>query len=78
MSKVFLPKRRGYHIVVDGNLVKQNVTADMSDSVVNVKYVKDQQGLITSCKLNEIVIKRGRGFLSLFLFTICKIKMKVS
>ena len=41
MSKVFLPKRRGYHIVVDGNLVKQNVTADMSDSVVNVKYVKD-------------------------------------
>lgn len=41
MSKVFLPKRRGYHNVVNGNLAKQNVTADMSDSVVNVEYVKD-------------------------------------
>lgn len=41
MNKVFLPKRHGYHIVVDGDLAKQNVTADMSDLVVNIKYVKD-------------------------------------
>ena len=40
-NHLFVPERHGYHIVVDGNLVKQNVTADMSDSVVNVKYVKD-------------------------------------
>lgn len=41
MNKVFLPKHRGYHIVVDGDLAKVNVMADMSDLVVNVKYVKD-------------------------------------
>lgn len=41
MSKVFLPKRAGYHIVINGDLAKQSVTADMSDAVVNVKYVKD-------------------------------------
>lgn len=41
MNNVFLPKRHGYHVVIDGDMVKKNVTADMSDSVVNVKYVKD-------------------------------------
>lgn len=41
MNNVFLPKRYGYHVVIDGDMAKKNVTADMSDSVVNVKYVKD-------------------------------------
>lgn len=41
LNKVFLPKRHGYHIVVDGDLAKQTVTANLRDSVVNVKYVKD-------------------------------------
>lgn len=41
MNKVFLPKRHGYHIVIDGDLAKMNVTADMSNLAVNAKYVKD-------------------------------------
>lgn len=40
-NKVFLPKRHGYHLVMDNDLAKLNVTADMRDLVVNVKYVKD-------------------------------------
>lgn len=40
-NKVFLPKRHGYHLVIDNKLVKMNVTGDMRDAMVNVKYVKD-------------------------------------
>lgn len=40
-NKIFIPKRHGYYIVVDGDLSKQNVTADMSDSVIEIKYVKN-------------------------------------
>ena len=40
-NKVFLPKRHGYHLVIDNDLAKMNVMADMSDLIVNVKYVKD-------------------------------------
>ena len=40
-NKVFLPKRHGYHVVIDNNLAKMNVTGDMRDALVNVWYVKD-------------------------------------
>lgn len=40
-NKVFLPKRHGYHLVIDGGIDKMNVTGDMRDVMVNVKYVKD-------------------------------------
>lgn len=40
-NKVFLPKHHGYHVVIDNDLAKMNVTADMRDSIVRVKYVKD-------------------------------------
>ena len=48
-NKVFVPKRRGYHLVITDASGKaltavekiNMVTAEMNDTVVNVKYVKD-------------------------------------
>ena len=48
-NKVFVPKRRGYHLVITDTSGKaltavekiNTVTAAMDDAVVNVKYVKD-------------------------------------
>ena len=48
-NKVFVPKRRGYHLVITDASGKaltavekiNTVTAEMNDAVVNVKYVKD-------------------------------------